>query len=186
MARYDETVREHNLAQARKFEYSDARAKSPITAKIYKDFEEYYDSEGWWTDAGYRTNYEQGLYRDKYVEGVCAHVISRKHTKGVFAVGCYKTDSSGRLMGFKSFDYYPVRIAPENLKHVLLTRRIPGASIYKLCEFMSIDNNIRKIPFSLINGAIGTAQPQISDGGVKLMYVKSALFTLLADKLVSS
>lgn len=186
MACYDEAVREHNLAQAREFEYSGACAKSPFSAKIYKDFAEYYDSEGQWTDEGYRTNYEQRLYKDKYVEGACASVSSRARTKGVFVVGCYKTDSSGRLTGFRSFDYYPVRIVPENLKHVLLSRRISGASIYKLCEFMSTDNNIQKIPFSLINGAASTVPPQTSDGGFNLMCVKSILFTLLADKLVLS
>lgn len=181
MARYDKSRYERNLAQALAFEYSGASVQSPLTEKIYNDVVEYYVSEGWVIDSCFRSSYEQTLYKDKYVEGISVYSTSRARTKGIFAVGCYKTDLSGCLRGFKSFDYYPVYIAPENLKHVLLSRRIPGTAVFKLCEFISTDKNVQKIPFSLINNITDAA-----DDKLNLLGLKSALLTLLSDKLIAS
>ncbi len=178
MKRYDRATVNAYIYQQMVADSHNAAIRSSLTDNVYNDVLDYYVSEGWILQSAYRKNYEESMYTDKIVQGARAYATDRKSVKGLYAVGRYGFDQTGNLTGFQCQDFQPIRVFPEEYNDILSHRHEPGYSIYKLCEFIAFDNDVRAVPFPLFS--------DMSDpNGDKenLYYVMSAVLTLLGNKL---
>lgn len=183
MERYDQAVLDNYMSQKEEFSRNRKFVRSPLTEKLYQDFDEYYFSEGKIIDSIFRSNYETKMYADRVIQGVSVQAAARFNVKGFFALGAYRAEPSGQLLAFKSLDYLPLQVIPSDLTHILSNRHIPGFAILKLSEFLADSDSIRQIPFSLLSSIGGIAETQED---ANLCSIQSAMMTILADKLVIS
>ena len=180
MARYDKSTLNAYLYTQYRADRQNSFIKSSLTDQVYSDVVDYYVSEGWLTDSALRRNYEQKMYTEQYVEGAQARAVSRRRVNGLFTVGVYQTDYSGRLSGFKSLEYQPVSIIPPEYEQVLTQRHESGSAVFKLCEYIAGDDGVRDIPYSLLADIAGNGADR------DMLCLQSALITLVAEKLIAA